>query len=143
MGRDVGQIFPTASLHRDHSISYALVCEKNRIHHWCSVWTEKSQHEGPPFQWETRHAKFPTGTVEPRVGIFLEPLNTNDRFFFSFTTTVPVHVWYSTVYNLLVTSMGSMFTVNDARYIQINLKQRINSALNNEQIVIFKWIYKN
>ena len=25
---DVGQIFPTASLHRDHSISYALVSEK-------------------------------------------------------------------------------------------------------------------
>ena len=40
MGSDVGQIFPTASLHRDHSISYALVCEKNRIHHWCSVGTE-------------------------------------------------------------------------------------------------------
>ena len=28
MGSDVGPIFPTASLHRDHSISYALVCEK-------------------------------------------------------------------------------------------------------------------
>ena len=28
MGSDVGQIFPTASLHRDHSISYALICEK-------------------------------------------------------------------------------------------------------------------
>ena len=28
MGSDVGQIFPTASYHRDHSISYALVCEK-------------------------------------------------------------------------------------------------------------------
>ena len=28
MGSDVGQIFPTESLHRDHSISYALVCEK-------------------------------------------------------------------------------------------------------------------
>ena len=28
MGSDVGQIFPTASLHRDHAISYALVCEK-------------------------------------------------------------------------------------------------------------------
>ena len=49
MGSDVGQIFPTASLHRDHLILYALVCEKNRIHHWCSVGTEKSQPEGPPF----------------------------------------------------------------------------------------------
>ena len=28
MGSDVGQIFPLASLHRDHSILYALVCEK-------------------------------------------------------------------------------------------------------------------
>ena len=28
MGSDVGQIFPTASLNRDHSILYALVCEK-------------------------------------------------------------------------------------------------------------------
>ena len=27
MGSDVGQIYPTASLHRDNSISYALVCE--------------------------------------------------------------------------------------------------------------------
>ena len=32
MGSDVGQIFPTASLHRDHSISYALVCEKELSH---------------------------------------------------------------------------------------------------------------
>ena len=60
MGSDVGQIFPTASLHRDHSISYALVFEKNRIHHWCSVGTEKSQPEGPPFKWETRLAEFST-----------------------------------------------------------------------------------
>ena len=28
MGSDVGQIVPTVSLHRDHSILYALVCEK-------------------------------------------------------------------------------------------------------------------
>ena len=140
MGRDVGQIFPTASLHRDHSISYALVCEKNRIHHWCSVGTEKSQPEGPPIQCETRLAEFPIGTVDPRVVIFLKPLNTNDRFFFSYTTTVR----YSTVYYLLVTSLRSMFTVNDARYIQINLKQRINSSLNNEYMIISsKWIYKN
>ena len=32
MGSDVGQIFPTVSLHRDHSISYALVCEKEISH---------------------------------------------------------------------------------------------------------------
>ena len=32
IGSDVGQIFPTASLHRDHSILYALVCEKMLSH---------------------------------------------------------------------------------------------------------------
>ena len=32
MGSVVGQIFPTASLHRDHSILYALVCEKEFSH---------------------------------------------------------------------------------------------------------------
>ena len=87
------------------------VCETNRIHHWCSVVPEKSQPSGPTFQWETRLAKFPTGTLGPRVGIFLEPLNTNDRFFFSYTTTVR----YSTVKYLLMTSLRMMFTVNDAR----------------------------
>ena len=28
----MGQIFPTASLHRDHSILHALVCEKEISH---------------------------------------------------------------------------------------------------------------
>ena len=38
MGRDVGQIFPTASLHRDHSISYALVCERKTAYlTWAKV----------------------------------------------------------------------------------------------------------
>ena len=32
MGSDVEQIFPTASLHGDHSISYTLVCEKEISH---------------------------------------------------------------------------------------------------------------
>ena len=32
MGSDVGQIFLTASLHRDHTILYALVCEKEISH---------------------------------------------------------------------------------------------------------------
>ena len=31
----------------------------------------------------TLQASFPTGTVGPRVGIFLSPLNTNDGFFLS------------------------------------------------------------
>ena len=87
------------------------ICEINRIHHWCSIGTEKSQPEGPPFQWETRLAEFSTERWPRGLGFFLEPLNTNDRFFFSYTTTVR----YSTVWYLLVTSLRSMFTVNDAR----------------------------
>ena len=35
---------------------------------------------GSTFRWETRQASFPTGTVGPRIGIFLFPLNTNDGF---------------------------------------------------------------
>ena len=37
---------------------------------------------GSNVQWETRQALFPTGTVGPRVGIFLSPLNTNDGFIY-------------------------------------------------------------
>ena len=76
MGSDVGLIFLTAILHRDHSVLYAMVCEKelshmdknignpnqvckkNRIHHWCSVGTGISHPKGPPFQWQMRLAKF-------------------------------------------------------------------------------------
>ena len=32
-------------------ITWRPSARKNRIHHWCSVGTGKSQPEGPPFQW--------------------------------------------------------------------------------------------
>ena len=38
---------------------------------------------GSTVQWETWQASFPTGTVGPRVGFFLSPLNTNDGFYLS------------------------------------------------------------
>ena len=38
---------------------------------------------GSIVQWETREASFLTGTVGPRVGIFLSPLDTNDGFYLS------------------------------------------------------------
>ena len=57
---------------------------RKRIDHWCSVSTGQSQLSGPPFQWETRQGSFPTGTVDPRVGIFLSLLNTNDGFCLSY-----------------------------------------------------------
>ena len=36
---------------------------------------------GSTVQWETRQASFPTGTVGPRVRIFLSPLKTHDGFY--------------------------------------------------------------
>ena len=48
-----------------------MVCEINRIYHWCSMGTEKSQPEGPPFQWETRLAEFPTERWTRGLGLFL------------------------------------------------------------------------
>ena len=52
---------------------------RNRIDHWCTV------DPGNPNPRVHRSsgklsALFPTGTVDPRVGISLSPLNTNDRF---------------------------------------------------------------
>ena len=38
---------------------------------------------GSTVQWETRQASCPTGTVGPRIGIVLSPLNTNDAFYLS------------------------------------------------------------
>ena len=40
---------------------------------------------GSALQLETRQASFPTGTVGPRVGIFLSPLKTNDGLYLSHT----------------------------------------------------------
>ena len=51
-----------------HSCFYP--CEIKRIHHWCSVGTEKSQPEGPPFQWETRLAEFLTEQWTLGLGYF-------------------------------------------------------------------------
>ena len=45
-------------------------CRINRIHHWCSVGTEKSQPEGPSFKWETRLAEFPTERWTRGLGFF-------------------------------------------------------------------------
>ena len=65
------------------------------------------------FQWG--QASFPTGTVGPRVGIFLEPLNTNDRFFFSYTSSSNRTVQYSIISVGDVTEVDVYSKVNDAR----------------------------
>ena len=53
---------------------------RKRIDHYPSVVPEKSQPSGPP---PVGNASLPTGTVGPRVGIFLSPLNTNDGSYLS------------------------------------------------------------
>ena len=74
-----------------------------------------------------------------RIGIFMKPLNTNDRFFFSYINS---KISDRTVRYSLI-SVGDVTEV-DVYSRQINLKQQINSALNNEQNVISpKLIYKN
>ena len=79
-------ISPIFSFYLSFSMfSLFLAYQTNRIRHWCSMETGKSQPEGPQFQWETRLAEFPTRTVDPRVRIFLSTLNINGRFFFSHT----------------------------------------------------------
>ena len=72
--------------------------------------TGKSQPEGPPFQWEPRQASFPTGTVDPRVGSFMSPLNTNNN------STFLVHTGsrYPYVYSPMVKSMPCGIHVGQA-----------------------------
>ena len=48
---------------------------RKRIDHWFSVTTGKCQPSDPPLQWETLQALFPTGALDPQVGIFLSSLN--------------------------------------------------------------------
>ena len=115
------------------------VCEINRIHHWCSVGTEKSQPEGPPFHWETRLAEFPTERWTRGLGFFWNHwtpmIDSFSHIPRPYGTVLCFIIWWRH-WDRCLQSM--------TRAVQINLKQRINSALYNEQMVISsKWIYKN
>ena len=55
----------------------------NRIHHWCSVGTCKSQPVGQLFQWETRLHRVYHWNGGPEGWDFPVPLYTNDQFYFS------------------------------------------------------------
>ena len=111
----------------------------NRIHHWCSVGTEKSQPEGPQFQWETRLAEFPTERWTRGFGFFWNhwtPMSVSFSHIPRPYGTVLCNICWWRHWGRCLQSM--------TRAVQINLKRRINSALNNEQVVISsKWIYKN
>ena len=65
--------FSLSNERRGHCVFWWHV--RKRIDHWFSVTTGKCQPSGPPLQWETLQALFPTGALDPQVGIFLSPLN--------------------------------------------------------------------
>ena len=56
---------------------------RNRIDHWCTVEPGNPNPRVQRSSGKLGEASFPTGTVDPRVGISLSPLNTNDGFSFS------------------------------------------------------------
>ena len=58
---------------------------RNRIDHWCTVEPDNPYPRVHRSSGKLGEASFPTGTVDPRVGISLSPLNTNDGFSFSGT----------------------------------------------------------
>ena len=56
---------------------------RNRIDHLCTVEPGNPNPRVHRSSGKLGEASFPTGTVDPRVGISLSPLNTNDGFSFS------------------------------------------------------------
>ena len=107
------------------------VCEINRIHPWCSVETEKSQPEGPPFQWETRLAEFPTERWTRGLGFFWNHWTPMIDSF----SHIPRP--YGTVLcNICWWRHWGRWLQSMTRAVQINLKQRINSAL-----TMNKWLF--
>ena len=59
---------------------------RNRIDHWCTVEPGNPNPRVHRSSGKLGEASFPTGTVDPRVGISLSPLNTNDGFSLSTAT---------------------------------------------------------
>ena len=53
---------------------------RNIIDHWCTVEPGNPNPRVHRSSGKLGEASFPTGTVDPRVGISLSPLNTNDGF---------------------------------------------------------------
>ena len=59
---------------------------RNRIDHWCTVEPGNPNPRVHGSSGKLGEASFPTGTVDPRVGISLSPLNTNDGFSLSLSS---------------------------------------------------------
>ena len=111
--------------------------EINRIHHWCPVGTEKSQSEGPLFQWETRLAEFPTERWTRWFGFFWNHWTPMMDSFSRIPILNLATVQYGTVqYNICWWRHWGRCLQSMTRAVQLKLKQQINSALNNERTVI-------
>ena len=75
---------------------------RNRIDHWCTVEPGNPNPRDHRFSGKLGEASFPTGTVDPQVGISLSPLNFNDGFSlawvlgFRFRSRVLSHIVWKT-----------------------------------------------
>ena len=65
---------------------------RNRIDHWCTVEPGNPNPRVHRSSGKLGEASFPTGKVDPRVGISLSPMNTNDGFSLSPSTTLLIRV---------------------------------------------------
>ena len=73
---------------------------RNRIDHWCTVEPGNPNPRVHRSSGKLGEASFPTGTVDPRVGISLSPLNTNDGFSLSFMNYVNINPVYEILHIL-------------------------------------------
>ena len=80
---------------------------RNRIDHWCTVEPGNPIPRVHRSSGKLGKASFPTGTVDPRVGISLSPLNTNDGFSLS---TMSTGSFYR--YRILVSVSSCQYRVN-------------------------------
>ena len=86
---------------RDFSIFSTVVCEKKRIIIGVLLGQENPNPRVHRSSGKRGFAEFPTGAVDPRVGILRFQQNTNDRFYFSHTIQffiLPRYFWTCTVH---------------------------------------------
>ena len=125
-------VFTSNTIKIDHECEVWI----NRIHHWCSVGTEKIPTRGPTVPVGNEACRVSHWTVDPRVGIFWNhwtPMIDSFSHIPRPYGTVLRNICWWRHWDRCLQSM--------TRAVQINLKQRTNSALNNEQMVISsKWI---
>ena len=96
---------------------------RNRIDHWCTVKPGNPNPRVYRSNGKLCEASFPTGTVDPRVGISLSPLNTNDGFSLSIT------VYFSQIFVLITKdTIFFSFVLYQVMYFCFELKNNSGSA---------------